>query len=103
MNHSLALVLFLSVLIGVLNGALYFSILWWSVSRLVRATRPVWVLVTSFVLRISISVAVFGLILGYASWMHLLAALLGFFAVRTLFIRVLKPELQTDKIMQGTS
>jgi F1F0 ATPase subunit 2 len=71
---------------GVALGAFYFGTLWLVVRRLDRLAWPAaWLGVTAL-LRLAVVLALFGLLAG-ARWERLVAALLGFVAVRIVLTR----------------
>jgi F1F0 ATPase subunit 2 len=77
-------------------GAFYFWGLWLTVQRLARGRRSGLRLIASFLVRASLSCAVFFLFMrvGLA---HLLACMLGFFLVRLFWILRLKPGHQNSE------
>ena len=82
MNEVLSLLLMF--ICGGILAALYFSALWFTVQRIQHNEKPVFWLITSLTLRMGLLLIVFYLILDYGHWMHLLAVLAGFVAVRIL-------------------
>lgn len=78
--------LFLSFLVGVLGGGLYFSGLWFTVRQLPGARRPGLLLLGSFTLRLALLLGAIYL-LASAHWTHLLSALAGVVLARVLLIR----------------
>lgn len=77
--------------LGVALGGLYFGALWFTVSRLAHTRRPALLMVASLSARLALLLIGFYVILDGAHWDRLLAALLGFVAVRTVLIRKLGP------------
>lgn len=80
---------------GFLLGLFYFGALWLTVRRLARMRRPYFLIFISFLLRLSILVAAFYLILSWGDWRHLLACVVGFVLARIFMTRRLgtKPQL----------
>jgi F1F0 ATPase subunit 2 len=76
----------LPFLAGVGIGALYFGTLWLVVRRLNRLARPaVWLGVTG-ILRLLVALGLFALLVD-GQWARLVAALVGFLAVRVVLTR----------------
>jgi F1F0 ATPase subunit 2 len=71
-----------SFLAGALLGVFFFGGLWWTVQKITGSGRPYLLSVISFLVRTAVVLAGFYLILT-TGWPHLLAALLGFLAART--------------------
>ncbi|MDX1433640.1 MAG: ATP synthase subunit I [Gammaproteobacteria bacterium] len=81
-------VLFIALLGGAALGALYLGTLWWTVRRVARARRrPVALLGLSLALRLAVVLAGFYAIAAGGHWERLLAALIGFVAIRMLLVR----------------
>ncbi len=79
-------VLALVFLSGVILGGLYFGGLWLTVRKLPQTHRPAQLFLLSFLLRTSLVLAGFYLLMA-ASWQRLLAALLGFILARMIMTR----------------
>lgn len=75
---------------GVGAGNLYFGGLWLTVQRLGKGGRPGILLIPSFLVRASLSCAVFYLFMR-SGWADLVACMLGFFLVRLLWVHRLRP------------
>lgn len=71
---------------GVLAGIFNYAALWITVSKLPSSRRPSLLGVTSFILRMTVILAVFYLIIR-VNWQSLLICLLGFLMVRSLILR----------------
>lgn len=82
-----ATTVFLWLLAGGALGCVYFPILWWTVRRLAREPGKVAWLVLGLVLRLALALAALLLAVRFGGWPGLLAALVGFIAVRTLVVR----------------
>lgn len=87
------LLLLLAGVAGAALGLVFFGGLWYTVRRLLKSSRPLLLLVVSFVVRTSLTLSGFYLLISGQSsdWKHLLAALVGFFLVRVLLMRQLGP------------
>lgn len=85
-------VLAFAALAGAGLGLLFFGGLWYTIQQLPHSRRPALLLLGSFVLRLSLTLFGFYLILGgtAAAVDRLLAALLGFLLVRLLLTRRLR-------------
>ena len=82
--------LVIALLGGAALGALYLGILWWTVRRVARARRrPIALLALSLALRLAVVLAGFYAFAAGDHWERLLAALIGFVAVRMLLVRQL--------------
>lgn len=82
-------------------SGIYFGTLWLTVKRLVNHRRPALLLILSLLLRMALILSCFYLILNGGHWDRLLAALLGFIALRILLLRKFGPVkitqcMQTD-------
>jgi F1F0 ATPase subunit 2 len=71
---------------GMALGAIYFAGLWYTVRRLPDAKRPLNCLLCSFLLRASIALAGFGLVMD-GRWDQLIAVLGGFILTREILVR----------------
>jgi F1F0 ATPase subunit 2 len=71
---------------GVGLGLCYFGGLWWTVRQLATARHPALWLIGSFVLRASVSLVGFYLVLGGGA-ARLMVCLVGFFVARTILVR----------------
>lgn len=81
-----------ALLLGAVLGSLYFTALWWTLRRLARARRPGMLLFASAVARLALLLCGFYVILDGMHWERLLAALVGFIAVRGVLVRRLGPR-----------
>lgn len=79
MNEILTMILVFVA--GALLGVLFFGGLWFTVKKSVNAKVPAFWILSSFLLRISITMVGF-YVIGADSWQHLLGCLLGFMAAR---------------------
>jgi len=79
-----------SLFAGLILGAVFFGGLWWTVSRSAASKRPALLLATSFLFRAAFAVSGFYAV-GHAHLERLSACLLGFFAARSLFVRLSRP------------
>jgi F1F0 ATPase subunit 2 len=86
MTHALALVL------GGALGVAYFGGLWLTVRRLADRRRPRLLLVGSWGARLVLVAAGFAALAAWGTWTHLVAALAGFVAARTLMVACLRPS-----------
>jgi F1F0 ATPase subunit 2 len=77
--------------IGFGLGIFYFSCLWFTVQRLPHSPHPVGLIVGSGILRLSVAMLGFYLIVG-GHWERLLIALAGFLLARSLLIARWKPQ-----------
>ena len=72
---------------GTALGCIYFGALWLTVHHLIHHRNPEIVLIGSLIVRLGLVLIAFYLILDGVHWVRLLAALVGFVIVRTLFVR----------------
>ncbi|MFO7984466.1 MAG: ATP synthase subunit I [Desulfatiglandaceae bacterium] len=78
---------------GIGIGIFYFVGLWWTVQRVSRVAFPGrWVL-GSFAVRAGVSMAAFYVIMG-DDWRKLMAGLVGFFLIRVVSVRRVRPVRQ---------
>ncbi|ARO87906.1 ATPase F0F1 [Nitrosospira lacus] len=84
----------LSLAAGILLGVIFFGGLWWTVRSGISSRQPGLWFIGSMLLRISIVITGFYLLLGLpgASWKILLTGLLGFFIVRLIATRLVAAE-----------
>ena len=78
----------------VLSGA-YFAVLWLTVRRLPQAPRPLLTLGISFLLRVSILIGGFYLLI-QGRWERLAACMAGFFIARTVCVVRTKASLRRN-------
>lgn len=83
-----------SFALGMALGAFYFLGLWFTVSRLPSFRRPVLFVAASFLLRLSLAVGGFLLIMD-GRLDRLFAALIGFLVVRFVCVRLARPAPET--------
>ncbi|KFZ44275.1 hypothetical protein DS62_06910 [Smithella sp. SC_K08D17] len=102
MNHSLdANLIFVMVAAfaaGLALGAFYFITLWHTVQRLPAAHGPTRLMLVSFVLRMTVVLAGFYLIMGGEHWERLAAAMLGFIIIRKILTYLLGPQKVVEEI-----
>jgi F1F0 ATPase subunit 2 len=79
-----------SFVLGMVLSGLYFGTLWFTLRRLVNRPRPGLFLLLSLLLRLSLLLGCFYLILHTGHWQQLLAALAGFMTLRILLMRKIK-------------
>ncbi len=75
-------------LVGSVLGLLFYGGLWWTVRRLPRVRHPSLWMLSSFVLRVLVTVTGF-VLLAAGDWQRLGIALLGFLLVRLIMVRTL--------------
>lgn len=73
-------------MLGTALGTVYFAGLWYTVQRLPDAGAPLTSLLWSYLLRVSMAVAGFGLAM-QGGWEELIAALAGFILTREILVR----------------
>jgi F1F0 ATPase subunit 2 len=88
MNHALALVL--ALMAGLALGLWYFGGLWLTVQRLPGARNPGFLSLVSLIIRLSLTLAGFYLVMA-GRWERLLVCLAGFLLMRTVLVRRLGP------------
>ena len=98
MMTSAPLALVLSFAAGLGLGLFYFGGLWLTVKRLAAAGQPALLAVGSLLLRNLAALAGFWFVMG-GQLDRLIAAVLGFFIVRTLLIRRLRPR--NEEVLHG--
>lgn len=89
MSEGLSLGLALAAGLGL--GVFYFGGLWLTVKRLPSTRHAAQLLLASAFVRMAITLAGFYLLAG-GQWQRLLMCLLGFFSVRVVLVRRLRPE-----------
>jgi len=92
---SLAFVLLLALVAGMLLGAIFFGGLWWTVRNGLTAHRPALWFICSMMLRIGIVMIGFHFLLSLSgnSWEPLLGGVLGFILARLSATRLLPAPL----------
>lgn len=91
-----------AVVLGLMLGGAYFGALWWTIRRLPGVSRPGCWLVGSFVVRISLTMGAFYLLL-LQGVVRLAAALIGFLLARFLWLRLSRPDKKIRPLRQGTA
>lgn len=86
MNESL-LPLVVSLLAGIAAGALFFGGLWWTTRKILAPGQPALWFIGSFLVRTSVTLAVFHLV-AHDDWQRLLVCLLGFLLARLGVMRI---------------
>lgn len=76
----------MSLAAGAAAGLFYFGGLWWTVRRLPDTYHPALLMLSSFLIRIFVTVSVFYLV-GDGQWLRITAALGGFLLVRYFMVR----------------
>ncbi|MDZ4132815.1 MAG: ATP synthase subunit I [Dethiobacteria bacterium] len=93
--------MFLSFLGGGLLGLFFFGGLWWTVQKITGSGGPYLLFVASFLVRTTVVLGGFYLLLT-VGWQYLLAAMAGFLLARTVLANKLKPLITPPK-REGTS
>lgn len=97
-----ALPIVMAFMAGMGLGLFYFGGLWLTVVRLSTTQHPFRFLFSSFLLRLSLSIAAFYWIMGQ-HWERLVAAFLGFLLWRTILLnRVQRQSIAHEKIEDMT-
>ncbi len=91
------LYLTLSVLVGVLLGIFYFGGLWLTLQKITGSTYPYLLVLLSFLVRATVVLAGFYLLLR-ADWYYLLASLVGFIVARTVLAYNIKVNPQRNEV-----
>jgi len=97
MNEPLSLVFAFTA--GILMGAFFFGVLWWTVRRGVASRHPALWFFSSLLLRTCIVLLGFYFILG-DDWKRLLAGLLGFIVARLIVMRLTRESEKTCGLAQ---
>lgn len=92
MYSSDIIVLVVAFIAGLTLGAIYFFALWKTVCLLPEAVNPTRLLISSFLLRVAVALAVFCLVMRGEHWERLAAALLGFLVMRKIITSSLGPQ-----------
>ncbi len=79
----------LSIISGGIVGLVFFGGLWLSVRVIDRIKHPGWLMLFSFVIRITVFVGAFYAIAKYGNWLYLVIALASALIVRTILIRTI--------------
>ena len=80
------LILLIACLVGIALGMFFFGGLWWTVRRSARSDHPARLFISSFLIRMAVTVGGFYLV-SDGDWRRILAALLGFVLARWLTLR----------------
>ena len=89
----------LSFPVGLLLGGFFFGGLWWSVQKLSTVRSPALLFMVSFIVRTTVVMAGFYVLL-MQSLLHLLIAVGGYLVARTYCLRTLMPTPKA--IVQGS-
>jgi F1F0 ATPase subunit 2 len=95
MNELLQIMM--TLIAGMLLGALYFGSLWWTVRKGLSARQPALWFVTSLLLRTAVALAGFYFVAG-PDWKRLLFCLLGFIIARMIVIRLTAKRMLEEVI-----
>jgi F1F0 ATPase subunit 2 len=90
------LILSVAFLLGGILGFLHFTGLWITVNYLPKTRRPVFFLLLSFMLRMSVILGAFYFIMG-EKWQRLFACLLGFILARIILVRIWAPGVKSKQ------
>ena len=80
---------------GVLIGAIFFGVLWWTVRRGVTAKNPALWFLGSSLLRTSVALTGFYFV-AHGDWKKLLFCLLGFLIARVIVLRFTRSNKETN-------
>jgi F1F0 ATPase subunit 2 len=100
MDETLSLVL--SLVAGILLGAIFFGGLWWTVQKVVSSKRSALWVFCSLLLRMSIVLAGFYFI-AHGHWERLLMCLLGFVVARPIVMGFTRAAEKSTHVAQETS
>jgi len=100
MNETLTLVL--TLVTGVLLGAMFFGGLWWTVRKGVSSKQPAFWFFGSLLLRTSIALAGFYFI-ARGHWERMLVCLLGFVMARLIVMRLTRAAEKPTYLAQEAS
>jgi F1F0 ATPase subunit 2 len=89
--NSFGLQLCMSALAGLALGLFYFGGLWLTVRRIAGTTRPAFLMLGSFVVRLVVTLCGFYLVMD-GRWERLLACLIGFLVTRFVLTRIARHE-----------
>jgi F1F0 ATPase subunit 2 len=95
MKMNEILMLTLSLVAGLLLGAVFFCVLWWTVRKAVTAKHPALLFLASTLLRMGIALAGFYFV-GGGDWIKLLVCLLGFFLARIIVLRLTRSDREAN-------
>lgn len=91
----------LALLVGLLLGAIFFGGLWWTVRKCLASKRPMLWLLSSLLLRTSITMVGF-YVVADGHWQRMLLCLLGFIMARLIVTRLTRAstEAQTGSVTE---
>jgi F1F0 ATPase subunit 2 len=89
-----------SLIAGLLLGAFFFGGLWWTVCKGVKSEQAALWFFGSMLLRTSVVMLGFYLLLG-DSWLRMLVGLFGFFIARLMVTRLTQIDEQPKPLAQG--
>ncbi len=86
--------------VGSVLGAFYFMTLWQTVRRLSRSQNRMRLMLTGYVLRLTITLAAFYFIIQTGYWERLAAAMLGFVLMRVMITHYVAPKQPVEEIVK---
>lgn len=86
------------LIVGLLLGFFYFSILWLTVRHIQSAKHPIVFTLSSFFGRMLITIGAFYLITTSGNWQGLVASLLGFLIIRFILIKRWGPQERFSRL-----
>jgi len=92
LNATLFFTLVAAFTAGTVLGAFYFTTLWHTVRQLPTAKSPARLMIVSFIIRMSVVLVGFYLMMGEGHWERLAAAMLGFIIIRKILTYRLGPQ-----------
>jgi F1F0 ATPase subunit 2 len=95
MTMNETFILILAWVAGLMLGSFFFVGLWWTVRRGVVSKQPAILFLSSFLLRMGITVSGF-LIIGRGDWKRLVACLVGFVMARLMVIWLTRQPLEAS-------
>ncbi|WP_426370286.1 ATP synthase subunit I [Pseudocolwellia sp. HL-MZ7] len=99
--------LILIFLLGLWFGSFFFIGLWWTVQKSVQSTHPASWIVISFVVRMSVTVSGFYLVVIYQTvdpaWLRLMVCFSGFIIARFIISRVISSAVSNLKSIENIS
>lgn len=101
MITSTPLALLLAFAAGLGLGLFYFGGLWWTVNRVATAGQPGLLMLGSMLLRGVVVLAGFWLVMD-GQFDRLIACVVGFFIMRTILVRRLRPQPDAAGKAEGT-
>lgn len=93
----------LALLMGLVLGTMFFGGLWWTVRKCVSSKRPMLWLLSSLLLRTSITLIGF-YVVADGHWQRILLCLLGFIMARLIVTRLTRAsgEAQTSPVIEAS-